>query len=222
MNIYLIIKKKKIGSCYHSDISTFSLHPLKTITTCEGGIVTTNDNKLSKKIKLYRSHGIQRSKKFWEYDVKYTGFNLRLSDVQSALGISQLKKINKIIEYRKKLYDIYQDNLNNFKNVISIVKKQKDTNASYHLVIALINFKILKISKDNFLKKLKKKNIFCQVHYIPNYRYKNFKNSSKLVGAEKYFRECVSLPIHLKLKKRDIFFIISEIKNIINLQLSKK
>lgn len=209
-------KKQKVGSCNFSDIATFSLHPLKTITTCEGGIVTTNSKKISEKIKLYRSHGILRNEKFWEYDVKYSGFNFRLSDIQSALGITQLNKIKKIISFRKKIYNIYMKNLNNFKNIITLVSEEKDTSASFHLVIALINFKLLRISKDNFIKTLQKKNIFCQVHYIPNYRFKAFKKNSKLIGAEKYFRECISLPIHLNLSEKDIYFIISNIKKIIN------
>ena len=85
----------KIGSCVHSDISTFSLHPLKTITTGEGGIITTNNSKIAKNIKLFRSHGILKDKKnYWNYDVLRNGFNYRLSDINCALGISQLKKID--------------------------------------------------------------------------------------------------------------------------------
>ncbi len=83
----------KIGSCKHSDICTFSLHPLKTITSGEGGIVTTNNLEIAKNIKLFRSHGILRDKKkYWKYDVIRNGFNYRLSDINCALGLSQLKK----------------------------------------------------------------------------------------------------------------------------------
>ena len=88
----------KIGSCQHSDISTFSLHPLKSITTGEGGIVTTNNKKIYEKIERLRSLGIKRNNdKHWEYDVIQNGLNLRLTDFQSALGISQLKKIKLFI-----------------------------------------------------------------------------------------------------------------------------
>ena len=82
----------KVGSCRHADVSTFSLHPLKTITSGEGGIVTTNKNFISKNIKLFRNHGIKRNKKkHWVYDVIRYGFNYRLSDINCALGLSQLK-----------------------------------------------------------------------------------------------------------------------------------
>ena len=85
----------KIGSCKHSDVSTFSLHPLKTITSGEGGVITSNNAKIAKNIKLYRNHGILRNnKKHWEYDILKHGFNYRLSDINCALALSQLKKIN--------------------------------------------------------------------------------------------------------------------------------
>ena len=91
-------KDIKIGSCFHSDISTFSLHPLKTITTGEGGIVTTNSKKIGEKIKKLRSLGIKKNKLYhWKYDVENIGFNFRLNDFQCALGISQLSKISKFI-----------------------------------------------------------------------------------------------------------------------------
>jgi len=85
----------KVGSCKHSDVSTFSMHPVKTITSGEGGIITTNNTKIAKNIALFRSHGIfKNKKKYWEYDILKYGFNYRLSDINCALGLSQLKKIN--------------------------------------------------------------------------------------------------------------------------------
>ena len=95
----------KIGSCKHSDISTFSLHAIKSITTGEGGIVTTNNFKIAKNVELYRSHGILRNnKKHWKYDVVKHGYNYRLSDINCALGLSQLKKINLFLNKRKKYF----------------------------------------------------------------------------------------------------------------------
>ncbi|MDC0938722.1 aminotransferase class I/II-fold pyridoxal phosphate-dependent enzyme, partial [Candidatus Pelagibacter sp.] len=89
----------KVGSCKHSDISTFSLHPVKTITTGEGGVITTNNPKIAKNITLFRSHGmIRNKKKYWNYDIISHGFNYRISDINCALGLSQLKKINFFLE----------------------------------------------------------------------------------------------------------------------------
>ena len=97
-------KNYKIGSCKYSDISTFSLHPLKSITTGEGGVVQTNNNEIYKKILKLRSHGIQRKKNHWDYDVVYNSLNFRLSDINCALGISQLKKLNYFLLKRKKFF----------------------------------------------------------------------------------------------------------------------
>ena len=95
-------KTYKIGSCKHSDISTFSFHPVKSITTGEGGAITTNTKKIFDKIMILRSIGVKRSKDHWDYDVEELSLNFRLSDIQCALGISQLKKLNKFIKKKKR------------------------------------------------------------------------------------------------------------------------
>ena len=212
---YLLNDKNiKIGSCLHSDICTFSLHPLKTITTFEGGIVTTNSKKISDKIKLFRSHGIERSKKYWNYDVKQVGFNFRLSDVACSPGISQLKKISYILNYRKKIFNFYLDNIHNFCNLIKIVKPEPKTSPSFHLILAKIEFKKLRLNRDKLFYLLNKKKIFCQFHYIPNYKFKNFKKKEKLNGAEKFYKTSISIPIHLGLVEKDLKYIIKTLKSI--------
>ena len=118
---YLHNKKYlSIGSCKHSDIATFSLHPVKTITSGEGGFVTTNNKDLAKKIFLFRSHGIERHKTHhWEYQISHSGFNYRLSDINAALGLSQLRKLSKFLIYRKKVYDYYLKELGIFKDILN-------------------------------------------------------------------------------------------------------
>ena len=112
----------KIGSCKHSDISTFSLHPLKTITSGEGGVVTTNNKKIFKKMLLFRSHGIRRNEnKHWEYDLKVCGLNYRLSDINSALGISQIKRIRKFINYRKRISNHYKRDFLKYKDNVNLI-----------------------------------------------------------------------------------------------------
>ena len=103
-----------IGSCRHADVSTFSLHPLKTITSGEGGIITTNNAKIAKNIQLFRSHGISRGKKYWEYNVLKHGYNYRLSDLNCALGLSQLDKIGLFLKMRKRIYLRYINSLKNY------------------------------------------------------------------------------------------------------------
>ena len=161
-----------IGSCRHSDISTFSLHPLKSITTGEGGIITTNNEKIFKKLILLRSHGIKRDKLFhWKYDVIHNGFNYRISDINCALGISQLIKLNKFIKKRKNIFNHYYKHLNKFSKFIELPKYQNKNNASFHLFLIKLNLNELSSNKDDFIKFMLKNKIICQFHYIPIYKF---------------------------------------------------
>ena len=208
----------KIGSCKHSDISTFSLHPLKPITTGEGGIVTTNNNQLAKKIKNFRSHGIIKNQNFhWQYNIVASGYNYRLSDINCALGITQLRKINSFLKHRRYVYNYYKSELNLYKNIINFPKYDIKNNPSYHLVLINIDFKKTNKSKNSFLKYLNSKNIICQVHYIPIYKFSLYKdNKINLNGSEEYFKNSLSIPIFhaLDLRKQDK--VIKSIKNFFN------
>ena len=208
----------KIGSCKHSDICTFSLHPLKTITSGEGGIVTTNNLEIAKNIKLFRSHGILRDKKkYWKYDVIRNGFNYRLSDINCALGLSQLKKINFFLKSRKKIYEKYLIELKNYNLNLSMPNYSKNIKPSFHLFLINIVFTKLKKNKDHFIKYLNKHNIMPQFHYIPIYKFKICKEKNvKLPGSEKYFKNSVSIPIYVNLKKKDQEKVFKVIKNYFN------
>ena len=207
-------KYLSIGSCKHSDISTFSLHPVKTITAGEGGFVTTNSKKLCSKIYLFRSHGIERNQKYhWKYQIEYLGFNYRLSDINAALGLSQLTKIKKFLNYRKKVYELYFKELNVFNNILNFPKYNKNNISSYHLCLLSINFRKDIFNKDHFFKFLKKNSIISQYHYIPIYKFKIFNRKNYLhKGAEEYFNKVVSLPIFFKLKLSEHKYVIKKIK----------
>ncbi len=214
---YLYKKKNfKIGSCKHSDISTFSLHPLKTITTGEGGLVTTNDIKLDKKIKMLRSLGIKRNSNIhWNYDVVIKGFNFRLNDFQSALGISQLSQIEKFLKKRKKIAIFYDRYLSKITD-INIQKRSQIYKSANHLYI--INFKNFnKNKKDKFIKYMKKNGVTVQFHYIPIYKFSIFKGNLKLKNSEKYYNTAISLPIYYDLKINEQKYIIKLIKNFLKI-----
>ncbi len=204
----------KIGSCKHSDISTFSLHPLKSITSGEGGAITTNNYKIAKSIKLFRSHGILRNKvKYWKYDVLYHGFNYRLSDINCALGLSQLKKINFFLSKRKKIYDKYVKELKNYNSYLTIPKYSKIIKPAFHLFMINIDFSKLKKNKDHFMTYLMKNKILSQQHYIPIYKFKVYNESTiKYFGSEKFFKKTVSLPIFVNLNLKKQKQIITTIK----------
>ena len=149
----------KVGSCKHSDIAVFSLHPVKPITSGEGGIVCTNNFKIYKKIELLRSHGIKRTKKHWIYDIEFCGYNYRLSDINCALAISQLSRISDLILKREKIFNYYKKRLSDFSKDVKILDFNSKIAPSYHLLLASFNFKRMKISKDFFIKMLMKKKL---------------------------------------------------------------
>ena len=152
-------KRYMIGSCKHSDICVFSLHPVKTITTGEGGVITTNSKDMYKAIYHTRSLGITRSKKHWDYDVKKIGLNFRLNEFQSILGTNQLKRINKFLDYREKIYNFYKTNLKNVSQISILSKSNSNYTSSNHLFIIRIKNSNKK-KKERFIKyMLKKKNL---------------------------------------------------------------
>lgn len=205
----------KIGSCKHADISTFSLHPLKTITSGEGGIITTNNAKIAKNIKLFRSHGISRNKKkHWQYDVTKNGFNYRLSDINCALGLSQLKKISFFLKERKKIYEKYLFELKDLNSNLIIPQYSKEIKPSFHLFLVHIFFDKLNKNKNHFMKYLLNNKIIAQQHYIPIYKFSVYKKKTNtFYDSEKYFNNSVSIPLHLNLDKKKQIKIINTIKN---------
>jgi len=208
-----------VGSCKYSDFTIFSLHPVKSITSGEGGIITTNNKKYYEKLILLRSHGILRKKNRkhdWEYEINNFGLNYRLSEIQAALALSQLNKLKKFIDFRKKIskkYDLY------FKENINIDVPQNSNlernNSACHLYI----IRLKNIRTRNFLfKKLKSYGIASQVHYIPVYKFnvikKKIKNLKELKNTEKHFKTCLSIPCFYKLndnKVRSIAKIINQL-----------
>jgi dTDP-4-amino-4,6-dideoxygalactose transaminase len=204
----------KIGSCIHSDLSTFSFHPLKTITSGEGGLVTTNNINLYKKILHFKSHGIIK-KNHWDYDIEHAGFNYRLSDINCALAFSQLKKINKFIKFRKNIFNFYKNNLA-YQKLISFPDFKNFNLSSFHLFIIKINFKKLSVTKDDFFKKILNDKIFLQFHYKPIFFFKkiaqNKYHKKDFPGAMHYYKYYVSLPIYFGLSNEKLIYIIKKIK----------
>ncbi len=190
----------KVGCAKHADISTFSFHPIKSITTAEGGAITTNNKELFKKIHLFRSHGmIKFSNKHWEYNIKSSGLNFRLSDLNCALGLSQIKKIKKFLKKRDEIVKFYNNHFKKYESIIKIPKITKNQNA-WHLYIVSFNFKNI-FQKDLFFRYLKKNGIIAQFHYKPIYRFSVGGGLKKMPGCEKYYKNAVSLPIFFDLTK---------------------
>lgn len=195
-----------IGSCKHADISTFSLHPVKSITTGEGGFLTTNKKALFDKSILFRSHGIVRKNNaHWDYDVKVPGLNYRLSDLNCSLGISQLKKLDKFTKKRnyiaKKYLEVFKNN-----KFIELPQTLKNICSSWHLFIITIDFTRVKKKKEELFKFFLKNKIRLQQHYIPINKFSYYKNKikGKFKYSETYYKNSLSLPIHFSCTIKDI------------------
>ncbi len=209
---------KPVGCCDYSDITVFSFHPVKIITTIEGGVAVTNKKDLYSKLIALRNHGITKSNyKFnnykyirSHYEQKYLGFNYRMNDVQAALGISQIKKLKMFVSIRQKIRKFYDANLNCPKIVLP--KESKFAYSTYHLYIIRVKKKF----RDKLLKLLKSKKIFSTIHYIPIHYHQYYKKLGFKKGdfpnTEKYYEECISLPIHPKLKLNQLKYIVKNIK----------
>ena len=163
---------------------------------------------------------LKNRKKHWKYDVLKHGYNYRLSDINCALGLSQLKKIRIFLKKRKKIYEKYFTELNKFNSNLILPKYNKNTIPSYHLYLINIQFNKLnkeKNHKDYFMSYLFKNGIIAQQHYIPIYKFKVYKK--KIVhfcGSEKYFNNSVSIPIYVNLNHKEQIRIIEIIKKYFN------
>ncbi len=225
-----------IGSCAHSDMTVFSFHPVKHITTGEGGMITTNNKRYYEKLLTLRNHGMTRNPRMfknkkmaftkgkenlWYYEMQDLGFNYRITDLQCALGISQLKKINSFIKRRREVVSLYNSE---FKNIcdIRIPLEKKGFFSSYHLYVLRINFKRFGMARNDLMNKLKKMNIGTQVHYIPVYLqpyYKekfNYKYGDYPI-AEDYYSQTLSLPLYPKMTASDAGYVISAVKRCLGL-----
>ena len=219
---YSIKENLKVGDCKYSDIATFSFHPVKSITTGEGGMVTTNSKYFFKKLKILRNHGMERKrsslKKYnWYYKITQQGFNYRLSDINCALGLSQLEKLDNFIKKRNKIANKYDKNFKKVSDLIYKPVRNKNTSSAWHLYVIRINFNKLKVNRNYIMQALYKDRVITQVHYIPVFFHDIYKNLKKnfLTGALKYYNSCLSLPIYPTLSMKEVDKVSEKIKSII-------
>ncbi|RDU65212.1 UDP-4-amino-4,6-dideoxy-N-acetyl-beta-L-altrosamine transaminase [Helicobacter sp. MIT 14-3879] len=199
-------KGKRIGQ--FADMSIFSFHALKPITTIEGGAITTNNKSFYDKAKLLRSHGVKK-KKLWDSDIENIGYNFRLSDVASSLGISQLNKVESFLKKRRMIAKIYN---NAFKNndKFSILEIPKHIKSTYHLYPILLDKSLFKYKKKIFLK-LQSMGLGVQVHYKPIYQFSLYKDYSNIKNADDFYNAEISIPCHQKMQDSDIEYVIDSI-----------
>ena len=208
----------------YANLVTHSYHPVKNITTGEGGSVLTNNKDYYNKIQLLRSHSINRSassqsNKNWFYDINSVGYNYRLTDMQCALGINQLKKLDQFISTRNKIANKYLRSFEDDKKFILPIISSEVSHA-FHLFILRIDFNLAKLDKENFFIKVKERGINLQVHYIPIYKHKYLSEKYKFEESEfenlnLYYQQAVSLPIYPTLTDEQQEYVIKNIKELI-------
>lgn len=209
-----------IGSCKYSTATVLSFHPVKHITTGEGGAVLTNSEEIYQNLIRFRAHGISKKNtpqdELWQYEMIDLGFNYRITDFQSALGISQLKRLDEFVNKRREIAKTYDDAFSN-ENVIKKINPAQEARPSYHLYpIRLQNSKIRK----SIFNDLRAASIACQVHYIPipsQPFYKDLGYSmSDLPKAQQFYEQEISIPMYPALEKDQTAFIIKKILELSN------
>ncbi len=200
-----------IGANQYSDLTTFSFHPVKTIAMGEGGAVTTQDAKIAERLKILRSHGIlKESSKWtnqkedtgpWYYEMQELGYNYRISDINCALGLSQLRKLKEFKENKALLVKYYDALFYNIKDITPL-RRTLCSDTAWHLYVVFINFEYVASSRKKIMEDLKVYGIGTQVHYIPLYKhpyYQELYGETILKGAEAYYSNCLSLPLYVGL-----------------------
>ncbi len=212
------INKNKGYAVKYADLVSLSFHPVKAITTGEGGAILTNNSKYEKKAKILRTHGMIRKKEHWKYSMEEIGYNFRLPDINCALGISQIKRLNEFINKREKISKIY-DNFFSNNTKFKIPNKIGKNKNSFHLYTLLLNLKKIKKTKDKIISEFLQKKIKLQVHYIPvnsqpYYKKKYGFNEKKFKNSIKFFNHSISLPIYSDLSINELNYIKKVCKKI--------
>lgn len=208
-------KGKRIGAL--SDMTTFSFHPVKHITTGEGGMIMTNNKELYEKLKLFRTHGITREADMlekndgpWYYEQLELGYNYRITDIQCALGISQMDKLDSFLKKRKNIAKRYDEAFSGC-NFVQIPFQKPGCQNAYHLYVIRMKGK----DRKKIFEELRHAGIGVNVHYIPVYSFPDYRKHGYAdvycPHAEEYYAECISLPIFPALKEEEQEYVISKV-----------
>lgn len=218
-------KNTKVGSCCYSDMTVFSFHPVKIVTTGEGGIVLTNNKELYEKLKLYRSHGITRDSDLmtqeadgpWYYQQIELGFNYRMTDMQAALGCSQMDSLDDFVARRRYLVKRYNEKLKDLP--LRTPYQDEDTNPSWHIYIIRVDFTKVKLSKKEIFARMKDRGIVLNLHYIPVHTQPYYQKLGFQKGdfpvSEKYYEEAITLPLYYDLTDEQQDEVIEALKEVL-------
>lgn len=221
-----------IGSCALTDLTVFSFHPVKTIAMGEGGAITTRDPDVASRLKQLRSHGITHNPNDfenrhlaidneepnpWYQELQELGFNYRATDIQCALGLSQLAKAERFVKQRRLLVDAYDIKMKSLAPTIRPVTRHSPQNTGWHLNVALFDFSALGMSRRTAMEKLRALGIGSQVHYIPvplQPYYHKLYGKSNIPGAMKYYERCLSLPLAADMTTDDVARVVDALQSL--------
>lgn len=215
----------KVGNCKYSDMTIFSFHPVKAITTGEGGAVTTNNKALYEKLCALRSHGITsdpakmtQNPRPYFHEMHILGFNYRITDIQTALGLSQLKKLERFKNARRQIVEIYNKELAGIDGLV-LPFERKDLDSCFHLYVVKIDFKRLGKTRGEVMEELRAKGVLTQVHYTPVHTQPYYQKElgykwGDYPQAEEYSKQCLSIPLYPAMIDEEIQTVINAIKSI--------
>ena len=218
-------KGEKVGSCRYSDMAVFSFHPVKIITTGEGGMVLTNNAELYEKLKLLRSHGITRDPSLmthaadgsWYYQQLELGFNYRMTDIQAALGCSQMDRLDAFVARRRQLAARYGELLKDLP--LRTPYQLPETNSSWHLYIVRVDFDRIKKTKQQIFDEMRARGVALNLHYIPVHTQPYYERlghrQEECPAAMKYYAEAFTLPLHYNLSDEQQDLVIKSLKAVL-------
>lgn len=216
----------KVGCCKYSDMTVFSFHPVKIVTTGEGGMVLTNNKDLYDKLVLYRSHGITRVPELmtkeadgpWYYQQIDLGFNYRMTDMQAALGYSQMHKVDEFVDRRRELAARYNELLKDL-DMLKLPYQDESTASSWHLYIVRVDFSKIQKTKKQIFAEMKDKGVCLNLHYIPVHTQPYYENLGFKKGdfpaSEKYYEEAFTLPLYYSLTNEQQDYVIKSLKEVL-------
>lgn len=215
-------KGEPIGNGRYSDITIFSFHPVKIITTAEGGMALTNSDELATRLGLLRSHGITRDPALmtqpmdgpWYYQQVTLGFNYRMTDIQAALGVSQMTRLTKYVERRHEIAQRYNELLSGLP--LTLPWQHPDSYSAYHLYVIRLQLDKIQRSHLQVFEALRAKDIIVNLHYIPVHTQPYYQQMGFKAGdypeAERYYREAISIPMHAMLADGELEFVANTLR----------
>lgn len=231
----------RVGSCAHSLLTCFSFHPVKTMTTGEGGAILTNDEETAAALRRDRSHGMTReADEFslqtlafdgngtpnpWHYEMSAPGLNYRITDIQCALGLSQLKKLDAFKSARARIKATYDQAFANFSPVIRTPIEEPGASTAWHLYPVQVDFEFLNRQRADVMRRLQAHGVGTQVHYIPVHLqpyYRDRYGLLSLAGAERHFRETLSLPLFPGMNEDDVHYVVDALLSALGLSTERK